>query len=147
MYTSQDTPSVSNKRVRLTLIIALIVIGSWSVLSEWADHDLVRREGFCFSRKMIECCLRLSCTFKSGFNNRSQHKWRHSTGRQEELNNKIFCVRMNLNHYSQSKLVHLHILFRQNKNKNMLHFIQTSVVMSQESITLKMPTCATFAFS
>ncbi len=33
MYTSQDTPSVSNKRVRLTLIIALIVIGSWSVRS------------------------------------------------------------------------------------------------------------------
>ncbi len=28
MYTSQDTPSVSNKRVRLTLVIALIVIGS-----------------------------------------------------------------------------------------------------------------------
>ncbi len=28
MYTSQDTPSVSNKRVLLTLIITLIVIGS-----------------------------------------------------------------------------------------------------------------------
>ena len=69
MYTSQDTPSVSNKRVRLTLIIALIVIGSWSVRLKRLTHDGVRREGFCFSCKMIACCLRLLCTFKSGFNN------------------------------------------------------------------------------